>query len=183
MEKKSSSFPFNTNPNPCNNVCSSAYYSDGCKCFYLILIIISVLTAIITLIDLQQIVKHSALSVFETILNSITIIDIIWRFYMIGCSNYWRQWGNYFEMLSLIFCSVSIYLSFSIHVLGKLEVEALSDNAVISIRSLAQYMRVGVLFKNSNEIGRNNHIILVEEESRASSMNIDAATLDMRTNT
>jgi hypothetical protein len=102
---------------------------------------------------------------------------------MIGCSNYWRQWGNYFEMLSLIFCSVSIYLSFSIHVLGKLEVEALSDNAVISIRSLAQYMRVGVLFKNSNEIGRNNHIILVEEESRASSMNIDAATLDMRTNT
>jgi len=168
-----SSNKFMPHPNPCDNACSTMYYSDGCRLIYVLLIILSIVAIVITLLDIQQIAKHSMLSFMETILNVMTIIDIIWRMYMIGCNNYWRQCINYFELVSLVFCVASIYLSFSIQGLTKLKIEMISDNTIITLRSLAQYFRILIFIRNSKEQAPHSDLHISEiEPVRSSTMEI-----------
>ena len=125
---------------------SHCYFSPVCRCFYLLLILSTVLCILWTLSLLCSLPSSPLFRLLEACISLSVLLEVLFRLYLIG----WRRFvsiGNSCDMLVAVI-SAGIILD---GVWANAGLEALIGDLWVILRVLVLYLRLVVLVKNRKE--------------------------------
>ena len=151
--------------NPCKRMARSLYFSSGCRCIYLFLLIYNLGLGVWAIVDLVRNKKpHYSYYICECGINTVLICDVTLRLWLKGCYQYWRACTNVFEFIIVWVCMIITILSiigtFSTVTTIIIALEAFNKNfdevicAILMICLCAlQYVRIVFIYTKQHQTG------------------------------
>jgi hypothetical protein len=139
-----------TQQDECKLWMNRLYFSKYTKIFYVILMILCLLSILWSVIHAGKFPNQAWYIALEVTLSVLVLCEVLLRVYLQGCTLFWRAYSNIFDVLVMVLSIFAIVMALSYDQLLE-DVEGIAAQVVMAIRLIVQYLRLILLIKNQRK--------------------------------